>query len=504
MASPAVIYLDEEDDLVSICDRLEWSGASRVILALPAAAELLTESVDLVRLRRFAEARRIEVGLVTRDSRLSQNARTQGIPTFRTVKAAERRRAWRHTRHQLRPATPLHEDDRREMRRRMTPAPLWQRWLWRYAGILLFFTVLAALFVGAVYALPGATLTLKPQIEPIQVSRQIVADPQLDSVNYSGASVPGRRLVVTTEWRADVETTGSIEVPDAPARGQVIFANRLPQPVTVPAGTRVTATAGQLQTFQTIAPVDVPGVIGGTAEAEIVAVAPGPQGNVPANTINRLEGSLALQLEVRNLDALTGGATRLVRAVTSADQERLRAQVWQQLQTLAVAEMELLLAENEFLARDSLRLLNLEHETYSRFVGEQADRLILEMRAELQATAVDESQAVGLVYEQLAQAVRTGYELVPETLTFRSGDVFGVDNQGRVSFEMIGQGFIAAQLNLEGPLQTAAGQPLPLALAYLNQQLPLRDYPTVQIRPPWFARLPYLPQRIRIHLDIGG
>lgn len=69
---------------------------------------------------------------------------------------------------------------------------------------------------------------------------------------------------------------------------------------------------------------------------------------------------------------------------------------------------------------------------------------------------------------------------------------------------MIGQGFIAAQLNLEGPLQTAAGQPLPLALAYLNQQLPLRDYPTVQIRPPWFARLPYLPQRIRIHLDIGG
>lgn len=244
--------------------------------------------------------------------------------------------------------------------------------------------------------------------------------------------------------------------------------------------------------------------MGGTAEAEIVAVSPGPQGNVPANTINRLEGSLALQLEVRNLDALTGGATRLVRAVTSADQERLRAQVWQQLQTLAVAEMELLLAENEFLARDSLRLLNLEHETYSRFVGEQADRLILEMRAELQATAVDESQAIGLVYEQLAQAVRTGYELVPETLTFRSGDVFGVDNQGRVSFEMIGQGFIAAQLNLDGPLQTAAGQPLPLALAYLNQQLPLRDYPTVQIRPPWFARLPYLPQRIRIHLDIGG
>ncbi len=504
MMPSAVIYLDEEDDLVSICDRLDWSGATRAILVLPAAGELLAESVDLVRLRRHAEARRIEVGLVTPDGRIGQNARAQGIPTFRTVKAAERRRAWRHPRRRLPPAPNLHEDDRREMSRRMTPPPLWRRWLWRYAGILLFFTVLVALFVGAVYALPGATLTLKPQIEPIQVSRQIVADPQLDSVNYSGASVPGRRLVVTTEWRADVETTGSIEVPDAPARGEVIFANRLPQPVTVPAGTRVTATAGQLQTFQTIASVDVPGVIGGTAEVEIVAVVPGPEGNVLANTINRLEGALAAQLEVRNLDALTGGATRLVRAVTPADQERLRSQVWQQMQSLAVVEMELLLTENEFLARDSLRLLNLEHETYSRFVGEQADRLVLEMRAELQATAVDESQAVGLVYEQLAQAVRTGYELVPETLTFRSGDVFGVDNQGRVSFEMIGQGFVAAQLNLDGPLQAAAGQPIPLALAYLNQQLPLRDYPAVQIRPGWFARLPYLPQRIRIHVDVGS
>lgn len=498
-----VIYLDEEDDLISVCDRLDWCGAVRVILVLPPAGRLFTEAVDLVRLRRHADVRRLEVALVTPDGGIRQEARAQGIPGFATVRAAERRRAWRRVRRQLLPAPGLHEDDRREVYRRQAPVPLWRRWLWRYAGILLFFTVLTGLVVGILYALPAATLVLKPRLEPIQVSRQIVADPQLDSVNFSGASVPGRRLVVTTVWRADVETTGAIEVPDAPARGRVVFANRLAEPVTVPAGTRVTATAGQLLTFQTIAPVEVPPVIGGTAEADVVAVIPGPDGNVAANAVNRIEGPLALQLEVRNLDPLDGGAMRLVRAVTEADQARLRAQVLQQLQTLAEAEMTGLLADNEFLARDSLRIVRVDEETFSYFVGEQADRLALEMRTEVQATAVDASQAVGLVYEALAAAVRPGYELVAESLTFRGGDVFGVDNQGRVSFAMIGEGYAAARLNLEGPLQVAAGQPTALALAYLDQQLPLREYPTVRIRPDWLGRFPYLPVRIRVRVDAG-
>lgn len=525
-----VLYLAADDDVVSVCDRLAWvRETQRVVLVLPDVAtaegpapessaltgiQLLVEWLDLVRVRRCAERLRLEVGLVTTSGRVADQARTLGFPVFSSVRAAEQgRRGWWRSRkgwhRPTRPGAPVRlgegerlkslpdEADRREMYRRMTPRPGWQRWLLRYLGILAFFLVLALVFIAVAYAIPGATITLYPEVEPLRVTRQIVADPQLESVSYSGASVPARVLEVTVSGQAEVETTGSVDVPDAPARGTVVFVNRLEEPVVVPAGTRVSTSAGERFVFQTLSPVEVPGVSGGTVEAEVVAIEPGPEGNVNANLINRVEGTLALQLEVRNLEPTTGGAVQAVQAVATADQERLRAQVLQSLQTLAAAEMQGLLGEREFLARDSLRVVEIYEETYSQFPGERAERLALEIRAGLQGTAVDASQANDLIYEVLAEAVLPQYELAPGSLHFFHDEVLGVDSQGRVTFEMVGEGVMAARLDLTRPVASVAGQDTDVALAYLYEELPLRRYPTAQIWPDWFGRLPYLPVRIQ-------
>jgi hypothetical protein len=165
--------------------------------------------------------------------------------------------------------------------------------------------------------------------------------------------------------------------------------------------------------------------------------------------------------------------------------------------------MEGLLLDNEFLAKDSLRLVRTIHETYSHYPGEQAQNLTLEIRAELQATAVNETLAVGLVYEEMADAVEPGFELVPESLAFSSGEVLGVDGEGRVSFEMIGEGLMAARLTSEDLVSAIAGQKEGVAASYLYERLPLRDYPTVRVWPDWFGRLPYLPVRISTQVETG-
>jgi hypothetical protein len=328
-----IVHLSVEDDIVSICDRLQWiNDDTRVVLVLPPTGDLLVEHLDLVRLRRQAERCRLELGLVTRDGRVVGRARTLGIPTFGSIARAEKggRRWWRRRKGWHAPTLPgasvrlgaagrlrsLPDDaDRREIYRRMAPVPGWRQWLLRYVGITFFFLTLAVLVVAVAYAVPGATVTLYPEVAPLQVTKQIVADPQLESVNVSGASVPARRLTFTEAWQAEVATTGSIAVPDAPARGSVVFVNALDQPVTVPTGTRVSTTGGTRVVFQTLAPVDVPGTVGATVEADVIAVEPGPDGNVDANLVNRIEGSLAIQLQVRNLEAMTGGGVRNVPAV---------------------------------------------------------------------------------------------------------------------------------------------------------------------------------------------
>ncbi len=506
-----LIYLDADDDIVSICDRLDWAQADRVLLVLPESGSLLTERLDMMRLRRHADRRSLEVGLVTGDGRVKGEARDLGFPTFTSVKAGQRsgRRVWwrgRRARFRATRNTPrrlMDEYDRREMERRQARRPLWQRWIWRYAGLWMFLLTLAAAYIGLMYSVPTATVTLRPFVQPVRASRQIVADPQLESVNFSGSSVPARLLVVTETWRATVETTGTREVPDAPARGTVVFGNRRDEPVAVPAGTRVSTSAGQRIIFQTLRDVEVPGVVGATAEADIVAVEPGPQGNVAPDLINRIEGSLALQLAVRNVVPTEGGGVRISQAVTDADHKRLRAQVLQFIQALALNDMEAQLAETEFLARDSLRIVEIYQETYSHFPGELADRLALEIRAEVHGTAVDDSEATELIYQEMVANLLPEFELVPASLDFFAGDVIGVDNQGRVSFIMIGEGQMAARLEARTQVDRVAGQDLGLAMAYLAEHLPLRDYPTVEVWPGWFDRMPYMPVRIRLQIDTG-
>lgn len=511
MTSLEQITLTTEDDIVSVCDRLDWATEQRVLLILPTAVDnrLLHERVDMARLRRHADNLRQDIGLVTRDGEVKYHAKQFGIPVFRHAEdALDDERAWRRGKRRFEQAgltpeeirrTLLPEEDRAEVQRRRRPRPRWRVWAWRYAGIILLCFILALIFVGVVYTVPGATITLRPLTKPIQVSQQVVADPQLTSINYDGASIPGRVLSVTTEWQADVATTGRVDVADAPARGRVIFVNTIEQPVNVPAGTQVSTTAGNRIVFQTVAEVEVPGAVGGTAEVDVVAVQPGPEGNVNANQINRIQGPLAAQLEVRNLAETSGGDVRSAPAVSEADIERLEAQVIQYLQTTAVGQMDALLTDEEFLAQDSVRVTEIYQQTYSHFPGEQTDRVAIEVRAEVQGTAVNTRAALDLIYGLLTANIEPGFTLVPASFAFYADEVLGVDSQGRVSFTIIGEGTLAADLtktDLSQHLQTIAGQPILVGEQYLFEQLPLADRPRASVIPNWFDRLPYLPNRM--------
>ncbi len=90
-----IIHLDESDDIISICDRLTWAGEQKALLVLPEDGGVLREGLDLVRLRRFADRQRLEVGLVTPDVPIARQARAIGLPVFPSVALAENgRRGW--------------------------------------------------------------------------------------------------------------------------------------------------------------------------------------------------------------------------------------------------------------------------------------------------------------------------------------------------------------------------------------------------------------------------
>ena len=94
-----VIELLPADDIVSICDQLDWVKERRVLLVLPNDGQVLSNQVDLARLRRRADRLRLEVGLVTLDPQVILLARALGFPAFGTASQAERdERLWRRGR----------------------------------------------------------------------------------------------------------------------------------------------------------------------------------------------------------------------------------------------------------------------------------------------------------------------------------------------------------------------------------------------------------------------
>lgn len=512
-----IINLSPEDDIVSICDRLLWAEAVQVLFVLPEDGGVLQNGLDVVRLRRYADRQRVEVGLVTGDRTTFHQARSLGVPAFRSITAAQRsRRGWwrgkrqsqrvglNDVREQLAQRPSLSASDRLEMFRRMTPMSLGRRWLVRYLAIVLFCLTLSVLFVLFIVSVPGATLTIKPQIVPVEVEQQIVADPSLEQIDYANFILPARIVTVTEGWEAEVETTGTVEVPDVPARGVVLFVNLLEQEVEIPAGTRVSTSDGETILFQTVERVNLAEVVGSTAEVEVIAVEPGPQGNVEANRLNRVEGALATQVEVRNLEPLSGGAFRLAPAVSEADMERIRAQVLQFLEAVAIAEMESELTEREFLPRDSVRVVRIFNESFSHSVGEQTSRLTLVMRAEMAGTAVNSNEATGLAYERLIMDVPENHALIPETIRFFNGDVVGSDGAGRVTFVMRAEANTAVELPLGNYLEAISGQDQAEAMTFLQQQLPLRETPRIRVWPIWFDRVPYSTSRIRTEIDYEG
>ncbi len=514
-----ILHLDTDDDIISICDRLDWQEESQVLLLLPEDGGVLREGLDLVRLRRHADKRRIEVGLVTAVPDISRQARSLGFPVFLTIEAGQKNRQhwWRGRRRRERvglPTTggnplpfisprPVEAKDRQEMYRRLSPYPSWANWLMRYTAILLFFITLSLLLVGFLYITPTATITLKPEVQPIQVTTVVLADPTINETNTTNSAVPARRLTTTQTWQTDVATTGLVDVASASARGSVVFVNRLAQEATIPAGTRVSTSQGNNVVFQTLDEAVLPGVVGSTAEIDIIAIEPGAAGNVAANLINRVQGSLALRVEVRNLEETTGGGVQTLPAVTGTDQLRLRSQVMQYLQAVTTSELSTQLTEREFLAQESLRVEQILSETYSNFPGEQADKLALEIKAVLQGTAVDTFAATDIAYNALVLQVPAGFTLVPASLRFQPGNVLAVDEEGRVSFEMVAHGVVAPNLSLTQPLAVITGQPTNLAIAYLYEQLPLQDVPTVAVWPVWFERIPYLVGRIQTEVVTG-
>jgi hypothetical protein len=407
-----ILQLDPHDDLASARDKLSWAQAQRVVLVWPDRARVLRKRLDLVLLRRQAARQGVALGIVTRDPVVLEHAAALGIPTFRssTRLPEETWQAGRDFSLGLSARPEPRVAATRPERGQPRTLPAWSR-----AVVL---TVLGlTLLAAAAVLLPSATITVYPETLDQQEKVVFMLDPQADAPG-ADRRVPARQVVLRPSGTIRVMATGQALVPGSPASGEVTFTNLTDELVLVPAGTGVLPAGRPDLRFTTVDDLTLAAAKGISATTRIVATGPGVAGNLPAGSLNAIDGPLGLKASVDQTDPLTGGSQTTRAAVAAADQAEALRMLTEQLLSETASEIETQLKDGEALASASLRVTNTPQSEFDRQIGEAADSVGLNLTLEVVALIFRQQDIDVAAALALAAQLPDGSEVVPGSLAW--------------------------------------------------------------------------------------
>lgn len=299
----ATVAIERADDLPDIFGKIDTAASPRVALLVRRGNRELSTPLGMRRLVRHLERSGRDVVLVTRSRVLRARAREEGLSVVSSVKRVN----FSGRPHGLQLGWIV-----------VRPPAL---------GTLLTLLLLTAttLLGGAAlfWYLPSARVTLYVPAETLSEVVELTADTRASEVNVARAVVPAQRREVRLTRTLVGPATGSTMVPADHAAVALVFANRTDRPVRVPKGTVVLATTGM--PFTVGNDVDLPGRVGASGEAIALAQRPGTVGNVPRNTVTRIEDpALSRVVSVTNPSPGEKGADVRQPVVSEADVQLLR------------------------------------------------------------------------------------------------------------------------------------------------------------------------------------
>jgi hypothetical protein len=520
-----IIYLEADDDIPVIRDRLEWAQADRVLLVVPPKNFVLRSLVNLKLLARHARNHSLRVALVTKDPKIIELSREANLVTFGSVERAQRlhwlsddgveaeqpvprRPVAEAEEHTVAasidlPERPIKDVPRPKRLPRFRPRPRRRdaRALRALGFLILVLLVAGMMGAGVLLIYPEGRIQLSPATQAINADLLVRANPEAERIDYTALDIPARLVQVEIRNVGSIPPATTQDMPADKAQGTVTFANRTNVEITVPTSTTLSTSSGTTVRFLTVQTATVPAAFNAITQTAVIAVDPGPIGNVAAGQINRISDQvLAREVSVINEESTSGGTMAPAGIVTRADKDRLQAIVLQQIQQEGYSRLLEDLGEQEFIPPESLIVIPLDSVYDPSLDGEVTEQLTLEMRAVVRGTAIGGQNANQLALAALQTQVPPNYQLDPRSLGFVAGQVVGVENRA-VSFQMHATGVAVAQIDGRQVASDVRGMPIEEVRQLLRQRLPLSGEPMVVVEPDWLGRLPWFPFRIAVDIQ---
>lgn len=541
-----IVKLEKNDDITAIRSRLEFllpaltqqtlqqadnkRRKARLLVVVPRGNKALHNLVNMKLLARTVKSRAVELAIVSSSPTIRDNARAAGVKAFGAVWHAKLTRWIKPQAAVVKPeetdspaaVPPVAEEtgSKRQTRKKSERRRVKQKkfevvsgggragffgLVFRQLGLLVVIFVLAvALVVGVIALLPEATVTLTPVSRPVETDLIVKADPNVTSVDFETLTFPARIDQVELELFGEIETIKTELAPTGLARGAIVFINRTEDEQTIPVSTTVSTSAGNPVEFLTVQTATIPGGIGATTSTVVVAVEPGPSGNVPAGQINRFgEPAFDRLARVVNEQPTGGGTLEPAKIVEQDDKPRLDAHLRQMVQQEGLKQLQDSLGEQEFIPPESVQVIVLEVD-YQEFSGDFSDTFGGEMQAVVRATVIGGYNANRLALAGLNAQVPATYELDLEGLNFGAGEILDITDSV-VTFRVFANGRALPVIDANHVVRDIAWLPIGEAQALLSEQYQLATVPGVELNPAWLTnligRLPFVPLRINVVIN---
>ncbi len=504
-----IIHLEPHDDIISTRDKMGWGKTRRILLVWPTRGRILTRKLDLQLLLRQAQTAGEQLALVTYDPDVLFNASQLGIPVFESTRQAQdtrwrnprRRRSWRLKTDKKKTRSisgedeePLDEPVSLRDTRPQTTAPAMHS-----AARLTIFTigVLAFLSIASVL-IPSAEIALTPQVKTQEMTINVTASSTADQVYITGL-VPIHSVNVIVEGQDRLETTGTILIPERPARGEVRFTNLTNHSVTIPAGTIVSTPGSELR-FATDRAGSVPAGPGENLTLPVTALQPGSGSKLAAGRITAIESPLGVSLTVTNPSPTVDGSDLPSPAPSESDRLQLTAQLESDLQHSAISEIEESLAQEDLLLSSIPTLVQTLEKNFKPANFQPASLLSLNLQLEFKSQVTSGDDINSLAASILNANLPSGYTPIPNTMEIEHLTSPTSDETSNFNWSFTARQKIKAQPSEIQAAQLALGITPSEAGERLYNDLPLATQPEIFLRPSWWPRLPFIPFRVSVDI----
>jgi hypothetical protein len=476
---------------------MDWSQAGHILLVWPKHGQVLQRKLDLNLVRHHAITLGSMLALVTIDAEVRFYARQLGIPVFGDLQMAQNA-DWSMT-----------QPEEFTSRRYSTHAKLEHLnqenlahsppWLEHPAiRVLCLSLSVIALFSLAILILPGATITITPQVEIQSMAVDITADPSTAMINYSTGSVPTYRLEAVVEGQESIASSGTIIFADKPAKGKLSFTNISDQELTIPAGTIVSTAGSNPIRFITTSNTEEIIKPDQSVILEAQAMKPGLSGNLPANRLEAIEGDMGAYLSVTNSSPTSGGTQETVSSPSAQDLETLRERLFSRLKQTALEEIQSRLPEGDMIITPTLTISNTIAETSFPGIGEPGNDLKLSMQLKFQAQAISMDTLQHLAEPIMDSYIPEGFLPTAKSIVFSQSSQATLMEDGKAYLTIDAKRKIIADIPGAQVGERITGVPVTQAVERLTTSFPLSERAQISLSPGWWPRLPFLAMRIKV------